>query len=213
MAKNLKNGFFITFEGPEGSGKSVHSRRICGELLSDGYDVILTAEPGDTPLGGYIRDLLLRKEDISINERAELFLFLADRAQHVEDVIKPALKSRKIILCDRFSNATFAYQGYGLGMDLTMVKEINAIATGGLDPDLTILLDVDVATGLARAVARGVADRMEKREEQFHERVRKGYLEMAEEAPDRIYVIDSCEEIEQTYRSIKEKIYGFIQRH
>jgi len=132
MAEKLKKGLFITFEGPEGSGKSTHSKRVHEELLSSGLDVVHTAEPGGTPLGSKIRDILLEKEDIRLGELSELFLFEADRAQHLEETIGPALKEGKIVLCDRFNTATFAYQGYGLGMDMTMIEWIDSKATKGV---------------------------------------------------------------------------------
>jgi len=132
MAEKLKKGLFITFEGPEGSGKSTHSKRVHEELLSSGLDVVHTAEPGGTPLGSKIRDIPLEKEDIRLGELSELFLFEADRAQHLEETIGPALKEGKIVLCDRFNTATFAYQGYGLGMDMTMIEWIDSKATKGV---------------------------------------------------------------------------------
>jgi dTMP kinase len=131
MAQKLSKGLFITFEGPEGSGKSTHSRRLAEELSSGGYDVVHTAEPGGTSLGRRIRDILLGKDDVRLGKEAELFLFEADRSQHVEEVIAPALESRKIVLCDRFNTATFAYQGYGLDMDMELVEGIDTVATGG----------------------------------------------------------------------------------
>ncbi len=213
MAQKLKRGLFVTFEGPEGSGKSTHSQRLAGELMSDGYDVVHTAEPGGTPLGRGIRDMLLEKQDVRLGSRAELFLFEADRAQHVEEAITPALEARKIVLCDRFNTATFAYQGYGLGMDMDFVERIDEAATGGLQPDLTILMDVDVETGLARAGAEHPADRMEKRNIRFHKKVRQGYLDLAKRSPDRIKVVKVREKIDETYSFVKEEVYALIERY
>ena len=213
MAQKLKKGLFVTFEGPEGSGKSTHSRRLTMDLLSGGYDVVHTAEPGDTSLGRRIRDILLGKDDIQLAPEAELFLFEADRAQHVEEVIAPALGARKIVLSDRFNTATFAYQGYGLAMDMALIEKIDAAATGGLCPDLTILLDVDVETGLARAGAEHPADRMEKRGREFHEKVRRGYLALAEKAPGVIKVIKVREKIDETYDLIKKEVHALIARY
>ncbi len=213
MAKELKKGIFITFEGPEGSGKSVHSHRISGELISDGYEIVHTSEPGDTSLGGIIRNILLDKDNVRINEYAELFLFVADRAQHVDEVIRPALEDKKIVICDRFSAATFAYQGYGLGMNKRQIKTVNDIATKGLEPDLTLILDVDVRIGLARAGARGRTDKMEKRAIEFHEKVRRGYLDIAEENPEVVRRISSEKNINETYGRVKDEIYGIVERY
>ncbi|MFQ5952383.1 MAG: dTMP kinase [Candidatus Omnitrophota bacterium] len=213
MAKKLTKGIFITFEGPEGSGKSTHSQRAYEELLSDGYETIHTAEPGGTTLGKRIRDILLEKEDVSVSGKAELFLFEADRAQHVEDVILPALEEKKIVLCDRFNTATFAYQGYGLGMDMKKVEDIDVVATDGLSPDLTVLLDVDVETGLRRAMAEHPADKMEKRGSQFHERVREGYLDLAKKCADKIKVIKVKGDKDETYGLVKKEVYDFIKRY
>ena len=181
MAKKIRKGLFITFEGPEGSGKSTHSRRLFNDLVSDGYDAVHTIEPGGTALGNWVRKLLLEKDSIRLKGKAELFLFEADRAQHVEEIIDPLLIEGKIVLCDRFNASTFAYQGYGLGMDMDLIKKIDDAATGGLCPDLTILLDIDIKTGLERAQTGGSADRMEKRPVRFHEKVRQGYLALAGE--------------------------------
>ncbi|MFH1665514.1 MAG: dTMP kinase [Candidatus Omnitrophota bacterium] len=209
----IPGGLFITFEGPEGSGKSTHSRRLCAELAADGYEVLHTAEPGGTPLGRKIRDILLEKDDIRLGREAELLLFEADRAQHVADVIVPALESGKVVVCDRFNTATAAYQGYGLGMDMGLIDTVDAIATGGLCPDLVILLDIDVGKGLARATSGRGGDRMEKRDLRFHEDVRKGYLAMAEKFPDRIKVIKVSGDIDRTYDLVRKEAYDLFARY
>ncbi|MEA3490077.1 MAG: dTMP kinase [Candidatus Omnitrophota bacterium] len=213
MAEEIEQGIFITFEGPEGSGKSTHSRRVYEELLSDGFDAVHTAEPGGTALGRGIRDLLLEKDEIRLDSQAELFLFEADRAQHVEEFIRPQLRMKKVVICDRYSTATFAYQGYGLGTDIGFIERVDAAATGGLCPDLTVLLDVDVETGLARAGAGRPADRIEKRNRQFHEKVRRGYLSLAEKFPDRIKVIEVRDNRDETYNLVKEEVYALIERY
>jgi len=210
MVDKMNKGFFITFEGPEGSGKSTHSARLYKELLADGYDVVHTAEPGGTELGVGIRDLLLKKDSIRLDDHAELFLFEADRAQHVTEFIKPSLKKKKVVLCDRFNTATFAYQGYGLGICVDLIKSVDSIATDGLVPDLTILMDIDVDTGMSRAKARGSADRMEKREREFHENVRQGYLDIARQCPERIKVINTDGDIDDVYRRVKKEVYDLI---
>ncbi|MCK4851483.1 MAG: dTMP kinase [Candidatus Omnitrophica bacterium] len=213
MAKELTRGIFITFEGPEGCGKSTHSRRLFQELVSDGYEAVLTAEPGGTALGQRIREILLEKGDVHFTGRAELFLFEADRAQHVAEVIVPSLEERRLVICDRFNTATFAYQGYGLGMDIGQVEAVDAVATEGISPDLTILLDVDVGTGLQRAGLERPLDRMELRSREFHEKVRRGYIALAKNAPGKIHVLASSGDMDTVYGLVKEKVYGFIERY
>lgn len=212
MEKKLEKGLFITFEGPEGSGKSTQSSRLCEDLESSGYEVMHTLEPGGTLLGKRIREVLLEKDDISLGKVAELFLFEADRAQHVEEIILPALEEGKIVVCDRFNAATFAYQGYGLGMDLDFIKKADKKATQGLSPDLTILLDIDIETGLARAIGEHDPDRMEKRSRDFHEKVRQGYLAQAKESPEMIKVIEVSDDIEGTYGRVRGMVFGLLER-
>jgi dTMP kinase len=206
----MRKGVFITFEGPEGSGKSTVSRRLADELVRDGYDTFRTMEPGDTELGALIREILLKKDQVKLTTRAELFLFEADRAEHVEEVIKPSLLADKIVLCDRFNTATYAYQGYGLGLDIRTIREIDDFAVGGIIPDLVIVLDVDPKTGLERAGKTRMKDRMEKRSMDFHERVRKGYLEMARNDTTRFRVIDSGQKMERVYEQVKAAVYEYI---
>lgn len=211
MAEKLIKGLFITFEGGEGSGKSTHSKRLAQELLSEGYEVVYTKEPGGTPLGERVRELLLEKDDINLSGKAELLLFEADRAQHVEECILPAIKEKRIVICDRFNMATFAYQGHGLGMDMELITELDRTATGGLEPDLTVLMDIDIKTGLRRATAGVGADRMEKRDTSFHERVRAGYLGIAREKQEQVKIISADKDIESTYAEVKRVIYDFIE--
>ena len=213
MAQKITKGLFITFEGPEGSGKSTHAKRVSEKLLSSGYRVVRTFEPGDTFLGEKIRNILLDKDDVSVSEIAELFLFEADRAQHVKEVIVPAIQDKKIVICDRFNTATFAYQGYGLGLDMKKISAIDKVATGPLVPDLTVLFDVDVQTGLKRAGKTGAADKIEKRGSEFHEKVRQGYLDLAGKDPDRIKVIQVKESIEETYSLVEREVYDIVQRY
>lgn len=213
MAEKIEKGLFVTFEGPEGSGKSTQSSLAAEDLRSRGYDVLHTSEPGGTELGKKVREIILEKDHIPMDCLAELFLFEADRAQHVREVILPAILEKKIVICDRFNTATFAYQGYGLGMDMDLIKRVDSAATGGLDPDLTVLLDIDITLGMSRAHARSRADRMEKRGEDFHRKVREGYLDLASRHPGRIKVIEVVEDIERTGEMVKKEIHGLIERH
>ena len=182
----MSRGRFITIEGPEGSGKSTHSRLLCEFLRGCGHKVLHTREPGGTRLGEAIRQVLLDKKNKRMSDGCELFLFLAARAQIVSEVITPALKKGYIVVCDRFHDATVAYQGYGAGLDLKSIDFMGRLATGGLKPDLTVLLDVETGVGLKRS---GVKDRMEIKPVRFHKRVRAGYLQIAKKEPRRIKVI------------------------
>lgn len=193
-------GKFITFEGPEGSGKSTQVRRLARRLEQAGHGVLLTREPGGTPTGEAIRGLLQHDHaGEPICPTAELLLFEASRAQLIGRVVQPALAGGTWVVCDRFADSTAAYQGYGRGFDLTTIVEMNRVAVQGCDPDLTILLDLDVQAGLQRMArrneqTRAATDRFEREALAFHERVRGGYLRLAERWPGRIRVIDSSRE-------------------
>jgi dTMP kinase len=181
---------FVTFEGGEGCGKSLQSRNLYHRLVKASRPAILIREPGGTLLGQKVRYLLKQACDISISPLTELFLFNASRSQLVQDIIQPALKDEKVVICDRFSDSTIAYQSYGRGLDLSVVKQVNQLAVQGLKPDLTILLDVPPEIGLSRKKA-GSNDRFEKENVVFHQKVRKGFLTLAAEEPQRWLVIDS----------------------
>ncbi len=201
---------FITFEGIEGSGKTTQIKYLEAHLRKKGFRVVLTREPGGTYLGEKLRSLLL-KGKVKIWPYAELFLILAQRAQHVEEVIVPSLSEGKLVLCDRFSDATLAYQGYGRGIDLNLVKNLNNIATKNVRPHLTFLIDCDVDLSLKR---RGKGrDRFEREEREFHERVRNGYLSIASSEPDRIKVIDGNKKKEALKREIIATVEEIILRH
>jgi dTMP kinase len=197
-------GRFITFEGGEGCGKSTQIRLLAERLRAAGKEVLLTREPGGTALAEKIRSLVREESDDPPNSRAETLLFIASRAQVVENVIRPALASGTWVLCDRFADSTFAYQGYGRGLDLEELKRINSFATGGLEPDRTILLNVSPEVSAKRMRAREAAtntdaDRMEKAGDSFHSRLRQGFLELAAAEPDRFAVIQaggSVDEVE-----------------
>jgi dTMP kinase len=182
-------GLFITFEGGEGCGKSTQSRLLLKKLEQQNVPVVLTHEPGGTALGNELRKALKRKRGSSISPQAELFLVAASRAQLVAEVIRPALEEGKVVLCDRFTQSTMVYQGYGRGLDFTAIQMVNNMATKYLNPDLIILLDISPEQGLARK--RSLKDRFELEDLSFHRRVREGYVKMAAAEPDRWLVIDT----------------------
>jgi dTMP kinase len=182
---------FITLEGIEGSGKSSHARNLAAALRDAGRVVVETREPGGTSAGAALRALLLGSET-PLTGLAELFLYCADRTQHLSQVVRPALAAGRIVICDRFSDSTIAYQGYGRGLDLDVVRALDAHARGGLVPTLTFLLDCPVGVGLGRAQARAQGtDRFERETIAFHERIRQGFLAIAADEPERVVVIDS----------------------
>ena len=183
-------GIFITIEGPEGSGKSTHSKLLCDFLRRRGYRVLHTREPGGARISEAVRKILLNKNNKGMSDICELFLFLAARAQIVDEIVRPALKKGYVVVCDRFHDATVAYQGYGAGLDLKLIEEMGKLATKGIKPDLTVLLDVETKKGLRRA---GAKDRIETKSLEFHKRVRGGYLALAEREPGRIKVIPTTE--------------------
>lgn len=184
-------GFFITFEGIEGSGKSTQIEILARHLTRHGYKVVMTREPGGTAFGEQIRGVLLNVKNRRLDPRAELFLYLASRTQHLEEVVLPALKKGKIVLCDRFSDATVAYQGFGRQLDLKLVRKAVDYAAKGVSPDLTLLLDLDVRQGLARVRFRGGRNRLDREQRKFHQRVRVGYLRLARMEPRRIKIVDA----------------------
>jgi len=188
---------FITLEGPEGCGKTTQARLLAESLESRGIRVKLTREPGGDPVSEEIRAVLLDGPDHSVVDRTELLLYLAARAQHTERVIRPALADGCIVICARYADSTLAYQGYGSGLDLDLVRRMNDFATGGLAPDLTILLDIDVQTGLSR---QNEWNRMERKAVEYHERVRQGFLTEARLHPKRIAVVDASPDIEAVHR-------------
>ena len=184
---------FISLEGPEGSGKSSQLPLLAEYIESLGFSVIRTREPGGTQIGDQIREVLVRMDNENIHPRTEILLFLAARAQLVEEVIKPSLAEGKVILCDRFGDSTLAYQGYGHGLDLDKLRAMLQFATNGLKPDLTILLDVDILTGLKRKKAKEEWNRLDAYESSFHERVRNGYHQLAQEEPERWRIVDASQ--------------------
>ena len=201
---------FVSFEGGDGTGKSTQILALESYLIRRGRSCVVTCEPGGTSLGKLIRQLLLEAADYEIAPSTELFLYLADRAQHVREVIKPAVEAGKIVLCDRFTDSTVAYQGYGRGFDVKILRQLNDIADDGVRPDLTFLLDCPAALGLARTNQRGSVagqlgqDRFEREKDQFHEKIRAGFLTMARAEPARFRVIDGAQAVEPVTRDIQK---------
>jgi dTMP kinase len=189
-------GKLIVFEGVEGAGKTTQIEILRLWLLSRAQSeniprIVVTREPGGTELGKGLRRLLLESGEENIHPRTELLLYAADRAQHVENLIKPELAKGAIILCDRFTDSTIAYQGYGRGLNLSLINQLNEMATGGLQGDLTLWLDIDVELGLARVKSRGISDRMEQADLEFHQRVQQGFTDLATTNRDRIFRVDA----------------------
>ncbi|KAF1075130.1 dTMP kinase [Halodesulfovibrio sp. MK-HDV] len=204
---------FISLEGMEGSGKSTVLKKLHVWLESEGYDVVLTREPGGSELGKTLRALLLDAENTDITSEAELFLYLADRAQHVAQVIKPALEAGKVVLCDRYADSTVVYQGYGRGLDPNLLHSFNEVATTGLWPDVTLLLDVEPEIGLRRALSRNIEKglsraegRFEAEAMEFHSRVREGYLTWAALNHKRFAVVDASVTPDGVFEQIVDRM-------
>ncbi len=201
---------FITFEGPEGSGKSTLLRGIAARLEQENIALICTKEPGGTPVGERIREVVLLEPDLEIEPLTEFLLYSASRAQIVRKVIKPALGAGQWVLCDRYFDSSLAYQGYGRGLDARILEEITSLATQGLKPHLTFLLDLDPEEGLERVALRGQKDRLERADMGFHRRVRAGFLELAQHQPERFYVLDArkspLELLEETWGVLKATV-------
>ncbi len=198
---------FITLEGPDGSGKTSQLPALEKFLQGAGYDVIVTREPGGTPVGDQIREILMNLQNGSIIPRTEILLFLAARAQHVDELIRPALAAGKIVLCDRYGDSTLAYQGFGHKTDLNTLKMLIDFSTGGLKPDLTLLLDVPVEMGIARKLNNSTEwNRLDAYEQAFHERVRQGYFTLVEEESWRWVIIDATEDMESVQKALRKAL-------
>ena len=207
---------FITFEGMEGSGKSTAMKRVGAWLTGSGREVVYTREPGGSELGGSLRAILLDARNKDIVPMAELFLYLADRAQHVERVVRPALERGAFVLSDRFADSTIVYQGYGRGLDFSVLEACNAVAVGQVWPSLTLLFDVDVHTGLARANNRNEAEgkgvsegRFEAESLAFHTRIREGFLDWAAKHPNRFVVIDGARDQDSVFETAKSIVQQY----
>jgi dTMP kinase len=196
---------FITFEGPDGSGKTTQARLLTEYLQSRGLPVLLTREPGGTAISEQIRDVVLSNRNQSIQHETEALLFSAARAQIVAELIRPALAAGKIVVCDRYADSTMAYQGYGLGLDLDALRAITRFATGGLVPDLTFYIDVPAEVGLARR-HRGETNRLDQKDLAYHAQVRDGFLKMARAESQRWVVIDGTRSVEQVQRDVRARL-------
>ena len=199
----MKRGLFITFEGADGCGKTTQIKLLDEYLRAKGQSTLLTREPGAKGLGVKLREILLNYEGL-VSPNCESFLFLADRAQHVDCIIKPALEAGKIVLCDRHTDSTVAYQGYGRCLDIERINMLNEIAVSALKPDLTIVFDIDIETSLARVGNN--KDRMESAGIDFFNRVRNGYLEIAKNEPGRVKIINSSDTIENIHKKVVELV-------
>jgi len=205
-------GLFITLEGPEGAGKSTNREYLAQRLREHGLDVVLTREPGGTPLAERVRELLLAPADEPMASDTELLLVFAARAQHLAQVIRPALARGAVVLCDRFTDATYAYQGGGRGLSFQRIEQLECFVQGDLRPDLTLIFDLPVEIGLSRAAARGRLDRFEQEGLAFFEAVRSAYLDRAREVPQRYRVIDAGQSLSAVQRDLETLVPEVLER-
>jgi len=208
-------GFFITLEGPEGSGKSTQAVRLAAALKQAGYSVVRTREPGGTPFAETIRRVLLSASSHeSVTAETEALLIVAARSQHVAHIIMPALQRGQIVICDRFSDSTFAYQGYGRDVNMQWLRKANDVASGGLSPDFTLLFDLPASLGLARRrKARGKQNRLDRESERFHRKVRRGFLALARQFPRRITVIDARQQPDDIAIATQALVFKRLSRY
>lgn len=213
-AKKVKSkstkGLFITFEGGEGAGKTTQIAKLAHAFEAAGYRVVVTREPGGTRIANRIRSLLLDPEMKGLVPLAELLLYEASRAQHVAEIIKPALAAGKVVICDRFADSSLVYQGAARGVAGALVKQLNEVATGGLKPKLTFVFDLDPRIGLARVGARGILDRMEKEALSFHKAVRRGYLNLVKSDPRRCRRIDASQSRDAIHEQLLEELAAWL---
>ncbi len=204
-------GLFITFEGGDGAGKTTLIDQVFSQLQQRSLKVMKTRAPGGTKAGESIRELILHYKDVSVLPRTELLLYLADRAQHVEEVIRPALKEGYIVLCDRFNDSTVAYQGAGRGIDISTVKELCNFATNNLQPNLTLYLDLDPKLGLERVHKLGTGkDRIEQEKLSFHDKIRHAFHTIAEEEPERFHLVDASRPPEEVFLKAMHIIHAYL---
>jgi dTMP kinase len=204
-------GLFVTFEGPEGSGKSTQIQLLCAYLQARHLPAVRTREPGGTRIGDRIRDVILSPEHAELLPPTEFLLFSASRAQLVAQFIRPHLQAGDIVLCDRYADSSLAYQGYAHGLDLSALRQVTQFATGGLKPDLTFYFDLDVSAGLRRKRdGDSPLDRLDSQAIEFHERVRRGYLAMAEEEPQRWVVVDAAQRVEEIQQQVRQVLDRFL---
>lgn len=203
-------GLFITIEGPEGAGKTTQANLLGEWLQSQGIDVLYTREPGDGCIGNQIRQIILNPDNCALTSKAEAMLYAADRAQHVEQVLLPALAAGKVVLCDRYVDSHIAYQGYGRGLNLDFLKELNQMATGGLMPTLTLFLRLSPQEGLERVIKHRNKDRMELEEIEFHKRLSAGYDAIAAANTERFYIVDASKSIIEIREQIISAVGGIL---
>ncbi|HBB05750.1 MAG TPA: dTMP kinase [Firmicutes bacterium] len=205
---------FITFEGGEGAGKSTAIKKIVEKLQAEGKEIVLTREPGGTPIGEEIRSIILDKKNIDMDVRTEALLYAASRRQHIVQKIIPSLKQGKVVLCDRFLDSSLAYQGYARGIGIQKVYEMNLFATEGIEPDLTLFFDLDPEEGLRRIAANSQREvnRLDVEKLSFHQKVREGFLSLAKKFPHRFVVIDASEKPDKVFASAYKEIENILKR-
>ena len=206
----MKKGWFITVEGGEGAGKSTQITRIAQWLHERGHTVVQTREPGGTALAEKLRDILLDNDNVALSSLAELLLMFASRAEHLDDLIRPALERGETVICDRFTDATWAYQGGGRGLPSKPISTLEQLVHGDLQPDLTLLFDLPVAVGLERAARRSASDRFESESLAFFERVRDAYLERAARFPERFVLIDAEQDEDSVWSQVEQALEGRV---
>jgi dTMP kinase len=208
----MPRGLFITGEGTDGSGKTTQLSLIRDYIEKTGREIVFLREPGGTKISEQIRDIILKQENTEMSSNTEMFLYAAARAQLIEEVIRPALQEGKIVICDRFVDSTYAYQGYGRELPLEMLVQVNKIAVGEVMPDATFFFDLNPEAALERKSATAVADRIESEEIDFHRRVYEGYIQLAKKEPERIYRIDSNRPIEAVWNDVKAVLDSLFEK-
>ena len=207
------SGYFITLEGPDGSGKTSHVQPLAEFLQSHGYSVVTTREPGGTEIGDQVRRVIMDMKNKGMNPRTEILLFQASRVQIIEQVIRPALLAGKVVICDRYADSTMAYQGYGHQTDLIFLRQLLNFTTGGLQPDLTLLLDLDARKGLQRRQKSGGEwNRLDDYEVEFHERVRRGYHQLAKQEPERWVTVDASIDLSSLQALLREIVLDRLSK-